>query len=366
MPRQCRCDAGAGMRARYSNLKALRFPDRLRALSEGGLAAPVHVRIKPVNACNHHCWYCAYRADGLALGESMCLRDRLPEAKLDEIADDLIGMGVKAATFSGGGEPLLHPALPRVVERLAKGGVRAATLTNGAFLEGAAAEAFARHGTWVRVSMDGWDGPSYARSRGVGPDEYGAVMANLRAFARMGTRCALGVSFIIGEDNAAHVADFCRQAKAIGVSSVKLSACVVGNSGRENNAYHAAIAPLVRAQIEESAALSDGGFSVIDHYHEMDERFDKGYRRCAYLQFLTVIGADGAVYACQDKAYTGSGRLGSIKDRSFKEFWFSPENAARMRALDPSRDCRHHCVTHAKNRLLAEYLDLDPEHADFV
>ena len=141
----------------YSNLKFMRFTDRLEALAGGRTAAPVHVRIKPINRCNHSCWYCAYRSDALALGEDMDQGDRIPTAKLFEIVDDLIAMGVQAVTFSGGGEPLLYKALPEVIRRLAAGGIRVASLTNGANLRGAMADAFAEHGTWVRVSLDGWD-----------------------------------------------------------------------------------------------------------------------------------------------------------------------------------------------------------------
>lgn len=354
------------MRDRYSTLKAFRYPEQLSALSEGDLAAPVHIRIKPVNACNHHCWYCAYRADNVELGSKMELRDKIPDEKMDEIVDDIIAMGVKAVTFSGGGEPLLYQRLPQVVKRLADGGVKVATLTNGVFLKGEVAEAFARHGTWVRVSIDAWDGPSYARSRGVGEDEYAEVMGNLSAFAGRGSRCALGISLIVGRHNAEHIADFCRQAKATGVSSVKISGCVTSNSGMENKEYHAAITGTVRAQLDAVARLADNEFKIIDHYHALEERFGKAYERCAYLQFLTVIGADCVVYTCQDKAYTDPGRLGSIKDRSFKNFWFSDRNKAQMKALNPSRDCLHHCVSHSKNVLLEEYLGLDPEHADFV
>ncbi|MBI4061461.1 MAG: radical SAM protein [Elusimicrobia bacterium] len=354
------------MRHAYSSLKAFRYPDRLEAIRAGRLAAPVHVRIKPINACNHHCWYCAYRADNLQLGDQMRVRDRIPDDKMDAIVGDLIAMGVRAVTFSGGGEPLLYPRLPQIVRRLARAGLRVAALTNGSRLQGDAAAAFARHGTWVRVSIDAWDGPSYARSRGVGPEAYAGVMENMRAFAARGSRCALGASFIVGKENAPHIADFCRQARDAGVSSVKLSACVVGNSGPENNAYHASIADAVRGQIELSRALEGPGFSIVDHYHRMDERFDKAYKTCPSLRLLVVIGADCAVYSCQDKAYTDSGLLGSIKDRSFRKFWFSRENKKRVAAIDPSRDCRHHCVSHAKNLLLTDYLTLDQEHAEFV
>ena len=61
----------------YSNLKFLRFREQLDALAQGGLAAPVHVRIKPINRCNHNCWYCAYRVGNLQLGEDIDLNDRI-------------------------------------------------------------------------------------------------------------------------------------------------------------------------------------------------------------------------------------------------------------------------------------------------
>ena len=131
------------MRRRYRNLKVLGYTDRLSAIRQGKMSARLHVRIKPVNRFNHDCWYCGYRADQLKLGENMKVSDRLADDKLLEIVDDLVVMGVAAVTFSGGGEPLLHKRLPDAVERLARGGVRVATLTNGSNLKGRMADAFA-------------------------------------------------------------------------------------------------------------------------------------------------------------------------------------------------------------------------------
>lgn len=350
----------------YSNLKILRYADRIEALREGRIAAPVHVRIKPINHCNHDCWYCAYRVGNLQLGEEMDERDRIPDAKLMEIAGDLVEMGVQAVTFSGGGEPLLYRSLPEVIERLAAGGVRVAALTNGANLKGRMADAFARHATWVRVSLDGYDDESYARARGIEHGQFTRLLHNMAEFAARGSRCVLGASFIIGAGNAGHIADVCRQLKAIGVNHVKLAGAVVGNGAAENNAYHRAIADRAGPQIALAKTLADERFAVLDHYHELEERFDKDYRSCPFARFLTVIGADCQVYACQDKAYTAGGRLGSIRERSFQEFWFSPETAARLREIDPSVSCRHHCVAHQKNLALHEMLSLDTEHARFV
>ncbi|MDQ2104240.1 radical SAM protein [Azospirillum isscasi] len=351
----------------YSNLKFLRFRPQIEALERDGAAAPVHVRIKPINRCNHNCWYCAYRVDNLQLGEAMKVEDRLPTETMFEIVEDLVGMGVKAVTFSGGGEPLLYKELPEVVRRLAEGGVKVATLTNGANLRGAMADAFARYGTWVRVSLDAWDEDSYTAARGAAPGSFGRLMGNLRGFADRGGDCVLGVSFIVGEANAARLAQVCTALKEAGVHHVKVSGAVVSNDREANNAYHRRLQPIVAAQIAEAKArLEDERFSIVDHYHELEDRFEKTYRRCGFLRFLTVIGADSCVYTCQDKAYTEAGRLGSLAGRRFRDFWFSEENQERMRALDPSQVCRHHCVAHRKNLILEEYLANTGDHGLFV
>jgi len=321
----------------YSNLKFLQHGEHLESLRSGQLLAPVHIRIKPINRCNHACWYCAYRSDSLQLGNRMDLQDRIPEDKMAEIIDDIIAMQVKAVTFSGGGEPMLYKGLPAIVERLGRAKVKVASLTNGSNLQGDMADSFAEWGAWVRVSLDGWDDASYAAARSIAPGSFTRLIANMRAFARRNSACVLGVSFIIGRDNHAHIVEICRLLKQVGVNHVKLAGAVVANDAAANNLYHQDFRAAVSAQIAEAQGMNDAHFTVVDHYHALDERFQKGYHSCPFLHYLTVIGADCAVYSCQDKAYTDVGRLGSIRDRSFREFWFSAENRLTLAQLDPSQ-----------------------------
>jgi MoaA/NifB/PqqE/SkfB family radical SAM enzyme len=350
----------------YSALKPFLYPERLAAIAAGDVPAPVHVRIKPTNVCNHSCWFCAYRSDAVSLGSGMNEHDRIPREKMMEIVDDLIAMGVEAVTFSGGGEPLIYPNIAATVERLAAGGIKVGALTNGSMLRGRVADVFARHGTWLRVSIDGWDPASYARSRSVGEDEFYKVIRNLEAFSRRGSKCVLGASVVVDERNASHIFELCAQLKRVGVGHVKIAPCIVRDSAAENDAYHARFEPTVRAQITEIRGLEESHFRVNDHYHALCERFDRSERRCMMAYLLTVIGADLTVYSCQDKAYTEGGALGSIRDQRFREFWASPATAAALAAINPSRDCRHHCVSSVKNERILELLSLDPDHARFV
>ncbi|GEO37930.1 hypothetical protein SAE02_20780 [Skermanella aerolata] len=350
----------------YSPLKYLGYADHLAAIRERRVEAPVHIRIKPTNRCNHNCWYCAYRADGLQLGEGMREADQIPEAKMMEIVDDLIAMGVKAVTFSGGGEPLLYKPLPDVIDRLAKGGIHVATLTNGSNLKGRVGEALARHATWVRISVDAWDDTSYSAARGAPAGAFTQLLSNVRDFKATGTKAVLGVSLIVSKDNAARIFEIASLFKEAGAGHVKLSAAVVANDAAANNAYHREFREVVEPQIALCRTLDGDGFGVIDHYHEMTEGFEKTYATCPYLMFLTVIGADQHVYTCQDKAYTDAGDLGSIETKSFRDLWFSGENRERLHAFDPRTQCMHHCVTHSKNLSILEYLSIDPKHAVFV
>ena len=46
----------------YSSLKVLHYKDKLDSLeSDKPITAPIHIRIKPTNICNHKCYYCSYQ-----------------------------------------------------------------------------------------------------------------------------------------------------------------------------------------------------------------------------------------------------------------------------------------------------------------
>jgi wyosine [tRNA(Phe)-imidazoG37] synthetase (radical SAM superfamily) len=350
----------------YSNLKFIDFPKQLLAVAGEEWAPPGHIRIKPINACNHDCWYCAYHVDWLKLGDIMEYKDVLPKDKMFEIIEDIIEMKVRAVTFSGGGEPLMYPHIKECVEKLSKGGVKVAALTNGSNLKGKVADVFAEHATWVRISIDAWDGPSYAKARNVKEDEFEKVIQNIREFSQRKSSCVIGISFIIEEKNSSHVFDFISLMKEIGVNHVSASGCVVSNSGKENNEYHKNIKDTVVDQMNQASSLVDESFHLINNFHDLDERFDKTYDSCPFINFQTVIGANAVVYACHDKAYTEEGALGSIKDQRFKDFWFSEENKAAMKAINPSIHCKHHCVADKRNHMILDYVNLDRSHIDFV
>jgi MoaA/NifB/PqqE/SkfB family radical SAM enzyme len=352
----------------YTRMKIFHFKEKLDSLPESvdKILAPLQVRIKPTNICNHSCSYCAYRNEKLQLGKDMQVKDFIAREKMLEIIDDLAEIGVKSITFSGGGDPFCYPYLHDSAERLSRTHIKFAALTNGSRLRGKVAEIFAHHATWLRISMDGWDDASYARYRKVPEGEFSKVLDNIENFKKLGGKCHLGVSIVVDQDNSHHLYNLIKELKRIGVDSVKVSPCIVSNEGRDNNLYHEKIFDIVKVQT--SRAIKDFGepcFHIYDSYHVQLETFSKNYHWCPYLQIVPVIGADLNVYPCHDKAYNlDGGLMGSIVNQRFCELWFSDKR--RFFKIDPSKHCNHHCVCNSGNLMISEYLNVDKAHKEFV
>ncbi len=352
----------------YTKMKIFRFKDKIDSLPQTAdkIMSPIHMRIKPTNICAHNCWYCAYRADNLQLGKDMKKKDHISKEKMMEIINDVVDMGVKAITFSGGGDPFYYPYLLETVKKLSQTSIKFAALTNGAKLQGELAEIFAHYGTWLRISMDGWDDESYSFYRRVPKGEFTKVITNIENFEKLSGKCYSGVCLIVDKNNASHIYELIERLKNIGVDSVKVSPCIVSNDGTENNKYHQPIFEKVKEQVKKAVVdLATDKFEVFDAYHELDKKFKKDYTWCPYLQILPVIGADLNIYSCHDKAYNlDEGLIGCIKNQRFKDFWFSDKS--KFFKINPSVHCNHHCVVNAQNKLILDYLNADKEHLGFV
>ena len=352
----------------YSKVKIFHFKEKINSLSEevNEILPPIQIRIKPTNVCSHNCYYCAYRADNIQLGQDMDKKDYIFRDKMMEIIDDIVDMGVRAVTFSGGGDPFNYPYLLETIKKLNDTPVKFAALTNGARLDGELADIFSHNATWIRISIDGWDDESYSEYRKVKKGEFSRVLKNLKNFKKIPGKCYLGVCINVDKKNSSNVYVLIKKMNDIGVDSVKIAPCIVSNSGRKNNEYHKGIFNDVKKQIVKAKSeFSNQSFEIYDSYHEQLESFNKRYTWCPYLQVLPVIGADLGVYSCQDKAYNlQEGFIGSIKNIRFKDFWFSDKS--RFFKINPAKVCNHHCVADAKNKLLHEYLNLEKKHLEFV
>ncbi len=349
----------------YSQLKIFHHKELLERLENAQRCNPLYIRIKPTNICNHNCYYCHYKNPYLTLDE-YDPKDMIPHEKMMEIISDMETMGVKAVTFSGGGEPLCYPYIEEAMERILTAGIDLSIITNGSMLKGRKAELLAQ-AKWVRISMDSIDAGRYAGIRGIGEDALPEILKNIGDFAGIKQdTCELGINFVIGKENHTEIRQVAETMKSLGVNHVKYAPLF----SNDTEGYHKDIKDDVIAELDRlGKQLNDDRFKIIDLYTDdfnNYEVFKRTYSRCPVKEFVCIIAANSKVYYCHDKAYLSDGCVCDLNKQSFMEGWNSDEVTKKFREFDAMETCKQHCVYDSRNVLINSYLDMDLNHVNFV
>ena len=339
---------------KYSDKKIVWFRQKLESLRDNIITPPIYVRIKPTNKCCHKCPFCIYRSKNIGLHEIMKESDVLSKDKLFEILDDFKDMGVKCVTYSGGGEPLMHPNIVEVLEKTKNNNIDLSILTNGQLLNNDRAKSLA-NAKWVRVSMDYCDENSFINSQRGTKQMYNQIISNIENFNKIkDSNCELTVNYIITKENKATLTKAAKLLKSIGVSNVRYSPVEVKNFIE----YHSKIKNGVLSLLKSTKKLLEtNNFKIYDSYNITPAVFERIYTKCFIMQIIPVIGADGLVYNCHNKSYSQDGIIGSIKNQTFKKMWFSEETKKHFSIFNPQIHCNLKCANDNKNIFLHEIIN---------
>lgn len=347
----------------YGLKKVLWHHDKMDSFREERVTAPIQVRVKPTNRCNHYCYYCAYDINAPE-NTRIDRKVQLPYEKIIELLDNFRDMGVKSVTYSGGGEPLIYPHILEILEKTLDYGIELSMITNGQKLEGRVADLL-KQAKWVRVSLDSCDAKTFKETRKVPEKWFYELIDNLKNFvANKSKGCILGINFVVQEKNFNKIYDSIKFFREVGIDNIKLTPRYIPEYAKE---YHNKFKKTVREQIVK-ARKDFLDFKIYDTY-QID--FDsvgvpeRKYFRCYFMQMVPAISAKGDVYPCHDKAWIGIDSLGSIINQSFKELWFSKEVAKKFKEFNPKIMCRHHCTNDLKNIEIKNYLDSYGDHINF-
>lgn len=349
----------------YSQLKIFYHGEILENLRNHKRCAPVYIRIKPTNKCNHNCNYCHYKNSYLDLDEYNP-NDEIPYEKMMEIINDISDMGVKAVTFSGGGEPLLYPHIEEAMDSVLKKGIDLSIITNGSLLSGKKAELLA-NAKWVRISIESSNDALYSEIRGIKEHSFDKLCENIHNFAKIKNKsCELGINVVVGEHNFSEIRYMAEMMKKLGVNHVKFAPLITTNTVE----YHSEFKNQVIEQLNETKnELNDENFKVIDLYtNDFDDSvyFERQYSKCPIKEFICVIAANSKVYYCHDKAYLSDGVVCDLSEHSFKEGWYSKEVDKLFDSFDAIKCCKQHCVYDSRNELINTFLNMDLNHVNFI
>ena len=360
-------DINQGIGGRYSKLKLAWHRKKMQALLEGRVSSPIYVRVKPTNICNHGCFYCVYETDFSGIHDNMNRRDQIPREKLMEMLQDFKDMGVLAVTYSGGGEPLVHPDINEALEQTLNHGIDLSIITNGQRLNGRSAELLGR-AHWVRVSLDYTNPKTFTRIRKRPGSWFDEIEKNMQDFSMTkDPDCDFEANFVVNEHNANEVYDAAVMLKDWGLTNVRFAPVWSPEMGR----YHAPFKERVIEQLDRAKAEihEPSVFEIGESYRrdfEISGRSERTFPRCYFMEIVPAVGADQVVYTCHNKAYDGSGAIGSVKTQSFRDMWFSDETAEFFKNFDPRTTCNHQCSNDEKNRIYQEIMDCaDPRVVNF-
>lgn len=143
----------------------------------------MHLNVVTTLRCNLQCAHCIYG----------CPQDvDLPMERLHHVVERLLEHGLAAVTFTGG-EPILHPGLPAMVDFVARLGLGFGFVSNGARQEDYES-LLGRHrmvSKEIALSLDGLE-RSHDKVRGQG--SFRQVLAGLRRFAAQRIPTTLNVT----------------------------------------------------------------------------------------------------------------------------------------------------------------------------
>ncbi len=337
--------------------KIFQHLDRLAQWKAGGSPAPVTVELDLTNICNHACPGCSF---SYLVNKS---KDSLPLELAKQVIADVAKMGVKAVTFSGGGEPLMYGVgnVLSLMELVKAYGMDCALITNGSRLTD---PLFLDLCTWIRVSLDAYDKETFERFHGRSVGEFCKVVSNIRTMASHPRSGTLGIGFLT-DSGTLERRDYWKMAQYcfdMGVDYVQFRPMVVNmvddpnlKGGGAGITEHQ-LAEHTDAYQKARAAWSKPGYRVLwsgDKYASLAQpEFGRTYTSC-HAHFLeAAISADGKVYICCHGQGLEQFCLGDLHQQSFQQIWTSDRAREVFENINPKQHCPPACRLHPQNTLL--------------
>lgn len=348
--------------------KVLWHLDQLHDLKTGGrTAAPVNVEIDLSNRCSLGCVWCHFaytHTKGPLVGKQKAPEGHIPGGDLMatdlafRILDELVAAGVKSVTWTGGGEPTLHPAFDSIVRHAQELGLEQGLYTHGGHIDDGRAALLKSALTWVYVSLDCADAESYKRDKGVA--RFDGACDGVRRLVAAPGKATIGVGFLLHAHNYPEVPRMVTLGRELGCDYVQFRPAIHFDATTPSRRAEDAV--WVTDALRWLRFWADDPFVIAD-----EKRFSMytdwqghGYTTCRWVAMQTVITPNGKVWRCCNKREHADALLGDLAEESFADVW------ARVGPVAVDGQCRVMCRGHMANLTLDSLLGAQPAHANFV
>jgi MoaA/NifB/PqqE/SkfB family radical SAM enzyme len=342
--------------------------DRINEIrATGNTVAPVNVEIDLSNRCSHGCSWCHF-AYTHTRGPLAGKRDKPEDAiaggdlmDLDlahEILMHLSASGVKSVTWTGGGEPTLHPYFDEIIETATHWGLEQGLYTHGGHISAERAALLKQTLTFVYVSLDECDEVKFKTSKGV--DRYWKVLEGIDNLVAAKGGATIGIGFLLHVGNVDDVDEMVALGLRHGVDYVQFRPIIAYDQVAPNQ--------LVEDTQWVNRAINNLRRYAGDKFVQSDAwRFEMyrdwrghGYPTCHWSALQTVITPNGKVWRCTNKREHPEALLGDLTITNFADIWARVGGSC---AVDDK--CRVMCRGHIAN-LTLDSIMTEPVHANFI
>jgi len=326
---------------------------------------PLYVKIKLNYGCNLRCEMCKHWREPR--------EQPMPISRFAQVISELAQLGCRKIHISGG-EPLLHPETPDLIQQAANLGIRTTLTTNGTLLDKALARRLVESGLrGVNISIDSPQRKIHDPLRGVAGAWKKSVRAVqwLRRYAHKG-KLTIRLNCLVSRPNYLSLAGYAEFAHQIGADAFNL--IPVDDHCGEHLAlrwqdleyFNQHIAPQLASSglqyglITREEQAYPFGRSTLEIKHARRGEYAFGWYQhhpCYAPWTHSLIDFNGRVYVCcMGREQTPV--LGDLHQSSFGEIWQSDayrelRNQMHPPALAPCRRCDDFLE---QNRLLLELL----------
>lgn len=343
--------------------KLLHHLPEINALRNGKkILPPVNVEIDLCNRCSLGCESChfaythsrgPYAAKG-ARAHYANTGDLMKENVAANILYQLAEAQVKSVTWTGGGEPTLHPLIKHITTLGHSCALDQGMYTNGCHVDLDLAAVLGRTLKWVYVSLDCVNRATYQKEKKV--DGFERACDGAKRLAKKVD--VVGIGFLIHAGNVQQMPAMVKLAEKLKATYVQFRPTIDFDfdapgvaKGDRSWAAEAAVAVLPDSKIR--IEYDRQRFADYANWE------GHGYHKCLWSGLQAVITPDGRMWTCVNKRGLENDCLGDLTKDTFMNVW-------SRRSLAPvNEDCRLMCRGHLPNKFLHQISSNRP-HVNFI
>lgn len=348
--------------------KVLFHSDRINELrTTGNTTAPVNVEIDLSNRCSHGCSWCHFaytHTRGPLAGKRDKPTDSIDGGDLMDIdlslsvLDQLKANGVKSVTWTGGGEPTLHPHFNSIICYAYNSGIDQGLYTHGGHIDETRAMFLKEKLTFVYISLDECTPEDFTKSKGV--NRFANVLAGINHLVAAEGNATIGVGFLLHRGNYNKVDDMVKLGEELGVDYVQFRPIINYEQAAPNQLVEDV--QWVNGAINNLRKHAGNPKVVTDTWRfEMYRDWNgHNYKTCNWSAMQTVITPNGKVWRCTNKREHPDALLGDLTQESFSDLWKRSGGPCQV-----NDGCRVMCRGHIGNITLDAVLT-EPAHPNFI